>query len=54
MPPTMGAAMRFITSAPVPVDHMMGKRPMNMHPTVITLGRTRMAAPCTMASCKPL
>ena len=28
-PPTMGAAMRFITSAPVPVDHMMGSRPMH-------------------------
>ena len=24
-PPTIGAAMRFITSAPVPIDHMIGK-----------------------------
>lgn len=24
MPPTMGAAMRCITSEPVPVPHMMG------------------------------
>jgi hypothetical protein len=29
MPPTIGAAIRFITSAPVPVDHMIGTRPKN-------------------------
>jgi hypothetical protein len=27
MPPTMGAAMRCITSEPVPVPHMMGSKP---------------------------
>jgi hypothetical protein len=41
----MGAAMRFITSAPVPVDHMMGKRPMKAAQTVMALGRTRLTAP---------
>ncbi len=41
MPPTMGAAIRFITSAPVPCDHMMGRSPMNITPTVITFGRSR-------------
>ena len=27
MPPITGAAIRFITSAPVPVDHMIGNQP---------------------------
>ena len=30
MPPTIGAAMRLITSMPVPVPHMMGSRPAMM------------------------
>lgn len=51
-PPTMGAAIRFIKSAPVPVDHMMGKRPSSAAHTVMALGRTRFTAPCTMASIK--
>ena len=34
MPPTMGAAMRCITSEPVPVPHMMGNRPARMTATV--------------------
>ena len=48
----MGAATRFITSAPVPVDHMMGMRPIMAAATVIILGRTRLTAPWTMASCR--
>ena len=35
MPPTMGAAMRCMTSAPVPSDHMMGARPAMITATVI-------------------
>jgi len=31
----MGAAMRFMTSAPAPVDHMIGIRPMKAAQTVI-------------------
>ena len=50
MPPIIGAAMRFITSAPVPCDHMMGARPTNMVATVMNFGRMRFTAPCTMAS----
>ena len=44
-PPTIGAAMRFMTSAPAPVDHMIGTSPKNAHATVIILGRTRLTAP---------
>jgi len=43
MPPTIGAAMRLITSKPVPVLHMIGNRPAMMATTVIILGRTRAA-----------
>src|SRR6266508_4894517 len=50
MPPIIGAAMRRITSAPVPADHMMGTRPMNITPTVMTFGRSRFTAPNSMAS----
>src|ERR1035441_6714221 len=50
MPPIMGAAMRFITSAPAPVLHMMGASPTNMVATVMTLGRMRLMAPWTIAS----
>ena len=50
IPPIIGAAMRFITSAPVPVVHMMGNRPPMMAATVIILGRTRWTAPSMMAS----
>ena len=50
MPPIMGAAIRFITSAPVPVDHMMGINPSDMVATVMNLGRMRLAAPLRMAS----
>lgn len=41
MPPIIGAAMRFIMSAPVPVVHMIGSKPPLMAATVIILGRTR-------------
>ena len=48
MPPTIGAAIRFIRSAPVPVDHMIGKRPSIAAQTVIAFGRTRFTAPWTI------
>ncbi len=41
MPPIIGAAIRFITSAPVPVVHMIGNKPPMMAATVIIFGRTR-------------
>jgi len=34
-PPIIGAAILFITSAPVPVDHMIGKSPRDAQATVI-------------------
>src|SRR5512133_948321 len=49
-PPTIGAAMRFMRSAPVPVDHMMGRRPVIAANTVIAFGRTRFTAPWMIAS----
>ena len=50
MPPTMGAAMRLITSEPVPVPHRMGNSPAMMATTVIILGRTRSTAPSMTAA----
>jgi hypothetical protein len=41
IPPIIGAAIRFITSAPAPVAHMMGSKPPMMAATVIIFGRTR-------------
>jgi len=41
MPPTIGAAMRRITSLPVPSIHMIGTRAAIVVTTVITFGRTR-------------
>ncbi len=43
-PPIIGAAMRFITSAPdcVTGDHMIGSRPNKMAQTVMTFGRMRL------------
>ena len=38
IPPTIGAAMRRITSEPVPVLHMIGNRPAMIATTVIILG----------------
>ena len=49
MPPTIGAAMRLITSEPVPVPHMIGSRPAMMATTVIIFGRTRSTAPSITA-----
>jgi len=46
--------MRFITSEPVPSAHMMGTRPMKAALTVISLGRTRLTAPCITASSRSL
>jgi hypothetical protein len=40
MPPIIGATMRFITSAPVPVVHMIGNNPPMTSATVIITGRT--------------
>jgi hypothetical protein len=37
----MGAAIRFITSAPVPWLHIMGRSPMRIAMTVIIFGRIR-------------
>ena len=50
MPPTMGAAMRCITSDPVPLPHMIGKRPARITATVMALGRTRSTAPSKIAA----
>ena len=52
MPPTIGAAMRLMTSDPVPVPHMMGRRPAMMAVTVIIFGRTRSTAPSITAAYK--
>ena len=43
MPPTMGTAIRRMTSEPVPVPHMIGSRPAMIATTVISFGRTRSA-----------
>ena len=50
MPPTIGAAMRCMTSEPVPSPHMIGSRPAMITATVIALGRTRSTAPSRIAS----
>lgn len=50
MPPTLGAAMRRITFAPVPVPYMMGNRPAKMVATVMIFGRRRSRAPSVTAS----
>ena len=44
-PPTIGVAMRFITSVPVPWLHKIGARPATMTQAVMALGRTRFTAP---------
>src|SRR6185295_16816832 len=49
MPPTIGAAMRCITSEPVPVPHMIGSKPASTTATVIAFGRTRRTAPRRIA-----
>ncbi len=50
MPPTSGAAMRRMTSEPVPVPNMIGIRPAMMTAAVIALGRTRCTAPSITAT----
>jgi hypothetical protein len=50
IPPTIGAAMRFITLAPVPVPQRIGSSPAMIAVTVIIFGRTRSTAPSTTAS----
>src|ERR1035437_4270591 len=51
-PPTIGAAILFITSAPAPWLNMMGIRPARMTLTVIILGRIPLTAPCRIESCE--
>src|SRR5437870_3126626 len=48
-PPIMGAAMRFMTSAPAPVANSSGTRPISVVATVISLGRTRCTVPSMCA-----
>ena len=50
IPPTIGAAIRFMTLAPVPLPQRMGSKPAMMAVTVIIFGRTRSTAPSTIAS----
>jgi hypothetical protein len=50
MPPTIGAAIRFITLAPVPLPHRIGSSPAIIAVTVIIFGRTRSTAPSMTAS----
>ena len=49
IPPISGAAIRFMTSEPVPTAHMIGMRPRNVVATVMNLGRSRWTAPSRMA-----
>ena len=44
-PPTMGAAMRCITSAPVPLANRIGTNPIKVDSPVISMGRMRWPAP---------
>jgi hypothetical protein len=51
-PPIMGATTRFIMSAPVPSDHMIGIKPIIAALTVIIFGRARSRrAMATLVSC---
>src|SRR6266568_2594821 len=54
MPPTIGEAMRRITSDPVPLPHMIGSSPAMITATVIAIGRTRSAAPSTIPAIRSL
>ncbi len=55
MPPTIGAAMGFITSEPIPVSQRMGRRLARTAVTVISFGRNLCTAPsmaaASMSSC---
>src|ERR1700720_3383773 len=50
IPPIIGTAIRCITSAPVPLLHMIGRSPAMMAATVIIFGRTRSTAPASIAA----
>ena len=50
IPPTIGAAIRFITLAPVPLPQRIGSNPPIIATEVIIFGRTRSTAPATTAS----
>ncbi len=50
MPPTIGSAMRRMTSEPRPSVKKIGSRPAMMVSTVISFGRTRITAPAMIAS----
>ena len=52
IPPNIGAAMRRITSAPVPSLSMMGVSPANREAAVIATGLRRRAAPSRTASAR--
>ena len=43
-PPTIGAAIRFITSAPAPWLHMIGTRPAIITQMVMIFGRIRLTS----------
>ena len=47
MPPIMGAAIRFMTSAPLSLApaHIIGNNAIKVVNTVMTLGRIRLTAP---------
>src|SRR5439155_1391405 len=49
IPPTMGAAIRFMTLAPAPWLQRAGTRPSMIASTVMSFGRTRLTAPCSIA-----
>ena len=50
IPPTMGAAIGFKTSDPMPVLQSIGRRPPSVAATVMSFGRRRSTAPATTAS----
>lgn len=49
MPPIIGTAMRYITSAPVAWLRMVGKSPAMMATIVIISGHARLTAPVMIA-----
>ena len=49
-PPTMGAAIRLIASAPVPDAQRIGSRPAMVDVTVIAIGLNRSNAPSRTAA----
>ena len=50
IPPSIGAAMRWVTSEPVAVLSMIGMRPAMVDTDVITTGRTRLEVAVRTAS----